>query len=76
MDKMSKLKSNKKTLNIKGNSLWCFASNNGFRRLIFNIVNHAMFDWIILIFICVSTIMLAMEAPLDNPHSEFVWYLQ
>lgn len=54
---------------ISGRSLLCLSEENSFRLMCFNVTNHAWFDWVILVFICVSTVMLAMEAPMDDPKS-------
>ena len=39
-------------------------------------VSYYLFDWTILIFICISTINLAIESPLDEPGSQKVIILE
>ena len=52
-----------------GKSLWIFGPHNCIRSLIGRIVLWPRFDFIILFFILVSSMMLAIETPLDNPES-------
>jgi len=59
----------KKKREMHGKSLFVFSAENSFRSLCNNIVGYYLFDWTILIFICISTINLAIESPLDNPQS-------
>jgi len=66
----STIRKNNMSVSLNGNSLCCFDSKNGFRNLCANIVTHKWFDWIILLFICVSTILLAMESPMNDPRSK------
>ena len=54
----------------------CLGEDNSFRRFCFRVTNHPWFDWIILIFICISTVMLAMEEPFSDPKSDSVIFLK
>ena len=58
--------------NIKGNSLLCFGRENALRVKLYQMIFNPWFDRLILFFIVVSTIMLAIESPLDDPESNFV----
>ena len=61
---------------MRGLSLFVFGKENPIRKLCYNIVNVRGFDWIILVFICISTINLAIESPLDPPKSAKVLTLE
>lgn len=50
-------------------SLFCFSRENRFRQACFNLANHKYFEWVILLFITFSTVLLAIERPLDDPKS-------
>jgi hypothetical protein len=52
---------------ITGNSMWCLGPNNKFRFECYRMVIHPWFDRIILTFIAISTILLAIDTPLDDP---------
>jgi len=58
-----------------GVSLGLFAADTRFREVIFDIVNHPRFDRIILIMIVISSVLLAMENPLNDPDSNFNFIL-
>jgi hypothetical protein len=52
---------------LEGNSLYIFSPNNMFRKFCQKIVLHKFFDPFILIMICISTVLLTLENPLDDP---------
>lgn len=49
---------------MHGHSLLCLNKTNPFRRFFHHMMTHPAFDWIILFFICLTTVALAMESPL------------
>jgi len=59
-----------------GRTLLLFGPRNPIRLTFALIVSHSAFDWGILFFIIISSVCLAMEAPLMNPHSSFQKNLQ
>jgi len=64
-----KQRSTKKSIHdVKGRSLFIFSATNRFRLFMANVCKHRFFDTFILLFIGVSTIMLAIESPLDDPN--------
>ena len=50
-----------------GKSLFCLGPKNGFRLAVHRFVQNWWFETIILILICISTVTLALETPLDDP---------
>jgi hypothetical protein len=56
---------------MEGESLFIFSVGNPIRRVIYNLVNKPLFDNIILLLILLSTILIAVENPLNDPNSEF-----
>lgn len=65
-----------KTKEIRGMSLFVLSPENFIRKFCNSIVSFWLFDWIILVFICISTINLAIESPLDDPKSTKVITLE
>ena len=57
-----------KKSSITGNSLFIFKKRNKLRRKAKDLVTMKHFDNIILLFIVLSTILLTLENPLDNPN--------
>lgn len=53
---------------MKGKSLFLFSIESYFRRLIYKIVNHSIFETLILLVIVVSTVQVAMDNPLNDPN--------
>lgn len=51
-------------------SLFCFSRTNRFRQFCYNLSTHKYFEWVILLFITFSTVLLAIERPLDDPASQ------
>jgi hypothetical protein len=52
---------------IKGTSLFCFRPSSACREKLFFLTNNPAFDKVILLFIVISTILLAVESPLYDP---------
>jgi hypothetical protein len=61
---------------LYGWSLFLFYKKCWFRKLMSHIVHHPKFDPFILTMIVVSTILLTLENPLDNPEGEKVKILE
>ena len=61
---------------IRGHSLFVLSPENFIRKFCNGVVTCWLFDWIILVFICISTINLAIESPLDDPKSPKVVILE
>lgn len=62
-------KQKKKDIVLDGNALCLLGPQNRFRRFCANIVSYPAFDNFILLMIIISTIMLTIESPLDDPNS-------
>ena len=58
------------TVPLTGVSLFCLKPRNGLRILCHRLVQNWWFEKIILTLICISTITLALETPLDNPNGD------
>jgi len=65
-----------KIIDLVGNSLFIMGPENAFRALCAKIVGHPYFDSFILLLIGFSTILLALENPLDDPQSDGVQTLK
>ncbi|CDW83245.1 voltage-gated ion channel superfamily [Stylonychia lemnae] len=59
---------NKSDIIMRGKSFYLFSPKNSFRRAMHRIVSHRFFDPFILSMILLSTIMLAIDNPLDDPN--------
>jgi hypothetical protein len=70
--KVNKIEAKRK---LRGKSLFMFGKENAMRKFCYNVVNFRGFDWTILIFICISTVNLAIESPLDDPESQKMFIL-
>jgi len=57
---------------IKGTSLCCLKKENKCREKLYFLTQNKRFDQIILLFIVISTILLAVESPLLDPQSTLV----
>ena len=60
----------------EGNSLLCLDSENKFRILVANIANSQPFDMFILLLIAISSILLALDNPLNSPSSFLISFLK
>lgn len=56
-------------MHLYGNSLFCLGSQNKFREFCWKVCTNPWFDRIVLVLITISTILLAVESPLDDPAS-------
>lgn len=54
-----------------GVALGIFPADSCFREKVFDLVNDPRFDKVILLMILISSVLLAMENPLNNPESSF-----
>jgi len=54
---------------LVGNALLCLGPKNCFRMFLSKIKHHAQFENVVLGLICISTLLLTMEAPLSDPDS-------
>ena len=55
---------------MEGDSFMLFSVDNKFRRFIYRVCNHKVFEGFILIVIVVSTVQLAMDNPLNDPNGD------
>ena len=55
---------------LHGRSLFCLGPNNSLRIMCHTLVENKWFTRIILVLICISTITLALETPLDDPEGD------
>lgn len=62
-----KKKKKKKKVLLMGRSLFCFSPKSKIRRCARTMIGTKVFEGIILFLILASTILLAMENPLDDP---------
>jgi len=53
----------KKRIKLEGNALFCFSPENPIRKVCAEIVQHKKFEFIIIVLICVSSIILAVDSP-------------
>ena len=65
-----------KKINLVGNCLFMMSPENRFRVICGKIVGHPYFDAMVLFLIGFSTILLALENPLNDPNSEYVLTLK
>ena len=65
----------KKRVSLAGKSLFVLKSTNCFRVKLSNLVQHRYFENTILIFILVSSLLLAIDNPLYDPNSGIVTFL-
>jgi hypothetical protein len=65
-----------KIIDLVGNCLFVMSPENPFRMLCAKVVGHPYFDTLILLLIGFSTVLLALENPLDDPQSEYVLTLK
>jgi Ion transport protein len=54
---------------LTGKVFYCLGPENGFRQFIARLVTHKYFDPFIMILIFVSTILMAVDSPLNDPDS-------
>lgn len=50
-------------MKLEGNALFCFSPENPIRKVCAEIVQHKKFEFIIIVLICVSSIILAVDSP-------------
>lgn len=55
---------------LRGRSLYLFPASNPFRKFLHRIVFFSYFDTIVLFLIIISSILLAMDNPLNDPNGE------
>jgi len=58
-----------KPIDLKGNPFYCFGPKNPVRYFGARITHHEHFDTVVLMLIVISTVLLCMEQPLDDPDS-------
>ena len=61
---------------LEDNSLFCLGPENRFRLVVYSLVNKSWFNNFILLIITISTVTLAFENPLDNPHGDKIHILK
>jgi hypothetical protein len=66
------LRSIKKWVRIDGTSLYIFVPKHCVRSFCVKVVTHRYFDPVILVLIIISSILLAIDNPLDDPDSDKV----
>ena len=54
---------------LTGKSLYCLGPENKFRLLVARLVTHKYFDPFIMTLIFISTILMAVDSPLNDPNS-------
>jgi hypothetical protein len=55
--------------NMTGNAFCCLSKTNCFRVWCGQLSTHRYFDWVILLFITISTVLLAVQSPIDDPNT-------
>ena len=63
-------------MRCEGNSLLIMGPENGFRILITRLVKSPKFDFFILLLIAISSILLALDNPLNDPNSKLSTFLK
>ncbi len=53
----------------------CLTKRNSLRNLCFDLVHKTYFDQIILFFILFSTVLMAIETPMDDPNGQKMYIL-
>lgn len=59
----------------QGKSMWLFSPDNCFRIFIAEFVKKGQFEGFILVLISISSILLALDNPLNDPNSRLVYFL-
>ncbi len=54
-------------MEVTDRSLFIFNEGSCFRQFLKKVVSHPKFDWVILFFIAISSVLLAIESPLNDP---------
>jgi len=62
--------------NLNGNSLFIFNSSNSIRVMISRLINSRYFENFILLLIAISSVLLALDNPLNDPKSTLVKFLE
>ena len=57
---------------LTGRSIYIFKKDNPIRKFCNTVSNHWVFESLIIVLIMVSTISLAFEHPLEDPHSDLM----
>lgn len=74
MIKLSEVKKSQgpkiKEIKLVGSSMMILKEDNTFRVYASKIVGHTNFDSLVIVFILISTILLAIEDPFENPLSK------
>lgn len=55
---------------LPGKSLYLFSKKSRIRQICYKVVTHPKFDYIIILFILVSSLQLVLDSPLYDPNSE------
>lgn len=58
---------------LLGSSLYLFAANTKFRKIVRKIVIHRAFEFFIIVMIIISSIILALDDPLSNVVNETIY---
>ena len=75
LDEMDPHTKKQKSMKLSGKACLLLSDSNQFRRLCGRIVSLRYFDTFILLMIFASTVLLALDNPLDDPKGDFVGYL-
>ena len=63
------------SFSLTGKSLGIFGPNNPFRRLLMRLVLHPQFDQVIILVIILSSVLMAIDSPLNDPNGSLVQFL-
>ena len=52
---------------IQGKSFFVFEGSSKFRKLVSKVVQSSSFDYVVLVVICIQSLLLALDNPLNDP---------
>lgn len=64
-----------KLYSCEGSSLYFLSSENKLRNFVAKVTRSQAFEMFILLLICISSVLLALDNPLNNPESTLVYFL-
>jgi voltage-dependent calcium channel T type alpha-1G len=73
--KIGSMKRKVEVIKLEGKSLYLFSPDNKMRIFLSKVIAHPVFDNFILVLILISTILLTLDSPLDDPKSNRVYVL-
>jgi hypothetical protein len=75
LNRKSTIRQKAEAIYLEGRSLYLFGPNNILRKFLSEVIAHPKFDDFILLLIMISTVLLTLDSPLDDPNSQKVYIL-